>query len=225
MSDATGGEQDDRRATPSEAQALRRQRILGATRRLASAGGYDAVQMRTVAEEAQVALGTLYRYFPSKVHLLVSVLEVELQRARDRLVSHPAQGATAGDRVVAVLHTAGADLRDDERLTEAMTRAFMFADASAKDTIARVLDLFTDMVTGAVRPDAEVASEDRMLAEVVADLWFAAMVSWVTGRSTAEETSARMEGTVRLVVRDEDPAPVVRLRWSGQGRREPRGRG
>ena len=34
-------------------------------------GGYDAVQMRTVAERADVALGTLYRYFPSKIHLLV----------------------------------------------------------------------------------------------------------------------------------------------------------
>ena len=41
---------------------------------LASKGGFDAVQMRAVAEQADVALGTLYRYFPSKIHLLVSAL-------------------------------------------------------------------------------------------------------------------------------------------------------
>ena len=56
----------------SAAQRERRKRILDATLALASKGGYDAVQMRTVAEQANVALGTLYRYFPSKIHLLVS---------------------------------------------------------------------------------------------------------------------------------------------------------
>src|ERR1035438_6487256 len=56
----------------SAAQRDRRKRILDATLALASKGGYEAVQMRTVAERANVALGTLYRYFPSKTHLLVS---------------------------------------------------------------------------------------------------------------------------------------------------------
>jgi AcrR family transcriptional regulator len=43
----------------SAAQRDRRRRILEATLVLASKGGYDAVQMRTVAERAGVALGTL----------------------------------------------------------------------------------------------------------------------------------------------------------------------
>ena len=58
----------------SAAQRDRRRRILDATVSLASKGGFDAVQMRAVAEQADVALGTLYRYFPSKIHLLVSAL-------------------------------------------------------------------------------------------------------------------------------------------------------
>ncbi len=36
--------------------------------------------MRAVAERADVAVGTLYRYFPSKVHLLVSALGREFAR-------------------------------------------------------------------------------------------------------------------------------------------------
>ena len=56
----------------SAAQRERRQRSLDATLMLASRGGYEAVPMRAVADRAGVALGTLYRYFPSKVHLLVS---------------------------------------------------------------------------------------------------------------------------------------------------------
>ena len=53
----------------SEAQRERRKRILDATMAIASKGGYEAVQMRAVADRADVAVGTLYRYFPSKVHL------------------------------------------------------------------------------------------------------------------------------------------------------------
>ena len=65
----------------SAAQRDRRKRILDATITLAAQGGFDAVQMRGVAEQADVALGTLYRYFPSKIHLLVSALGREFERA------------------------------------------------------------------------------------------------------------------------------------------------
>ena len=73
----------------SAAQRDRHRRILDATLALASRGGYEAVQMRTVAERADVALGTLYRYFPSKIHLLVSALARELERYQERLDRRP----------------------------------------------------------------------------------------------------------------------------------------
>src|SRR5579862_4874341 len=69
----------------SAAQRERRKRILDATLALASKGGYDAVQMRTVAERADVALGTLYRYFPSKIHLLVAALTEEFEQLQEKL--------------------------------------------------------------------------------------------------------------------------------------------
>ena len=50
-------------------------------------GGYDAVQMRTVAEKADVAVGNLYRYFPSKVHLLVTAMARELGRVEGRWIA------------------------------------------------------------------------------------------------------------------------------------------
>ena len=68
----------------SNAQRERRKRILDATLALASKGGYEAVQMRAVAERADVAVGTLYRYFPSKVHLLVSSLAREFEKIDSR---------------------------------------------------------------------------------------------------------------------------------------------
>src|SRR5881397_3576729 len=83
----------------SSAQRDRRKRILDATLALASKGGYDAVQMRTVAERADVALGTLYRYFPSKIHLLVSALVQEFERTQDRVDRAVLRGDTPYDRL------------------------------------------------------------------------------------------------------------------------------
>ncbi|HVI38246.1 MAG TPA: TetR family transcriptional regulator, partial [Gaiellales bacterium] len=87
----------------SAAQRERRKRILDATLALASKGGYDAVQMRTVAERADVALGTLYRYFPSKIHLLVSALVQEFERTQEKLDRRPIPGDTPTDRMLYVL--------------------------------------------------------------------------------------------------------------------------
>src|ERR1700685_4803823 len=84
----------------SAAQRERRKRILDATLALASKGGYDAVQMRTVAERADVALGTLYRYFPSKIHLLVSALIRELERTQEKLDRRPIPGETPYHRLL-----------------------------------------------------------------------------------------------------------------------------
>jgi len=76
--------------TETAAQRARRARIISATLALASRGGYEAVQMREVAERSEVALGTLYRYFPSKVHLLVSAMASEVEQLSQRLQKrHP----------------------------------------------------------------------------------------------------------------------------------------
>ncbi len=85
----------------SAAQRDRHRRILDATLALAAKGGYEAVQMRTVAERADVALGTLYRYFPSKIHLLVSALARELERYLERLERRPIPGETGTGRAAA----------------------------------------------------------------------------------------------------------------------------
>src|SRR5436190_7482188 len=87
----------------SAAQRERRRRILDATLMLASKGGYEAVQMRAVAERADVALGTLYRYFPSKIHLLVTALARELERNQEKLDRISIPGETPYERILFVL--------------------------------------------------------------------------------------------------------------------------
>ena len=94
----------------SEAQRERRKRILDATMAIASKGGYEAVQMRAVADRADVAVGTLYRYFPSKVHLLVSALGREFEPHRRQ--NRPLRGGRRHAVSAAELHGRQAQPRD-----------------------------------------------------------------------------------------------------------------
>jgi len=55
-------------------QMERRQRILDAAKNLLRSNDYESIQIRDVASEANVALGTLYRYFSSKEHLYATVV-------------------------------------------------------------------------------------------------------------------------------------------------------
>ena len=91
------------RATTAS-QRARRRRILNAAVSLARQGGYDAVQMREVAELADVALGTLYRYFPSKVHLLAAAMVRQLESLHEQLIREEPEGADPGERVLAVIN-------------------------------------------------------------------------------------------------------------------------
>jgi len=56
-------------------QRERRQRIIDAATELMIEADYDKIQVKDVADRADVALGTLYRYFNSKDHLFASALQ------------------------------------------------------------------------------------------------------------------------------------------------------
>ncbi|MCU1658017.1 MAG: transcriptional regulator [Pseudonocardiales bacterium] len=183
----------------SSAQRDRRKRILDATLALASKGGYEAVQMRTVAERADVALGTLYRYFPSKIHLLVSALARELERVQDRTERVAIPGDTPYDRLMFILSRITKGLQRDPQLTEAMTRAFMFADASAAaevDTVGRLMDaMFARAMT-----EGEPTDEQLAIARVISDVWLSNLVAWVTRRASATDVANRLELTIALLL-------------------------
>jgi TetR/AcrR family transcriptional regulator, cholesterol catabolism regulator len=184
----------------SAAQRDRRRRILEATLQLASKGGYDAVQMRTVAERAEVALGTLYRYFPSKIHLLVSALSLELEAIQEKLDRKPITGDTPYERTLQVLGRMTRVMQREPLLTEAMTRAFMFADPSASSEVNAVARLMEDMVTQAMH-DGEPTADDRAKARVIGDVWLSNLVAWVTRRASANDVVNHLELATRLLLR------------------------
>jgi AcrR family transcriptional regulator len=191
----------------SAAQRERRRRILDAAIALAAKGGFEQMQMRAVAERADVALGTLYRYFPSKIHLLVSALAMQFEQARDALERKPIPGDTAADRVMYVLGRTTLSLQREPNLTEALTRAFMFADASVANEIAVVGTHVTRMLLTAMHGSRDATApappteEEIAITKVIGDVWLASLVQWVTGRASANDVAKSLDVAVRLLLR------------------------
>lgn len=188
----------------SNAQRDRRKRILDATLALASKGGYEAVQMRAVAERADVAVGTLYRYFPSKVHLLVSALAREFEKIDSKGKIPP--GTSPLERMQLILSLITRAMQRDPLLTEAMTRAFMFADASAAAEVDQVGQLM-DRLFARAMTEEEPTAEQLAIARVISDVWLSNLVAWLTRRSSATDVANRLELTVELLLGDGSRRP------------------
>jgi TetR/AcrR family transcriptional regulator, cholesterol catabolism regulator len=187
----------------SEAQRERRKRILDATLAIASKGGYEAVQMRAVAERADVAVGTLYRYFPSKVHLLVSALGREFERIEAKTDRTAIGAGTPYQRLHQMLSRLNRAMQRNPLLTEAMTRAFVFADASAAGEVDHVGKLMDTMFARAMS-DGEPTEDQYHIARVISDVWLSNLLAWLTRRASATDVSKRLDLAVRLLIGDEE---------------------
>lgn len=194
---------DDDTVAPQEtsAQRARRTRILEATLELARNGGYEAVQMRAVAEMSEVALGTLYRYFPSKVHLLVSAMASQLEQMRTSLQRRTIPGDSRLERVAYVLERSTRSLQRNPNLTEAMVRAMMAADASVAAEVTAVRAQMGELIIKALRNGSGAQPDDEALAGILQDVWFARQIAWLGGRIGTDEVWREIEQAIELVLR------------------------
>ncbi|GAA3981335.1 cholesterol catabolism transcriptional regulator KstR [Actinomadura viridis] len=184
----------------ARSQHQRRKRIVQAAAALASRGGVEAMQMRTVAERAGVALGTLYRYFPSKMDLVVAVVSEELDLLESSIERRPPRADGPPRRAVEVLMRATRGLMREPELAEALIRSLLLSDVKTD---------FGDRMTGmmlraAAGPDAQVAEDDprRVVARALSSAWTMEMIEMLRGHATAEEIQARLETAAERLLTD-----------------------
>jgi AcrR family transcriptional regulator len=72
---ATTPVEGDRKARSESARAARREEILAAARRVFARQGFRGTTIADIAEEAGIALGTIYLYFPSKEDVFAALNE------------------------------------------------------------------------------------------------------------------------------------------------------
>jgi len=179
-------------------QAARRNRVLDAAMELAAEGGYDAVQMRDVAGRARVALGTIYRYFSSKDHLLAACqLELWKQQA-DRFVQRPPEGETAAERVNSVLERAMRGAEREPRRTAALVTATSSPDPAVRECQSEIMGIMDRVLSDAM---AGVDNDRRVqVAVTLRQVWFAWLLGWVNGWNDAATVNQQLESTTRLLL-------------------------
>ncbi|GII87419.1 hypothetical protein Ssi03_54090 [Sphaerisporangium siamense] len=172
-------------------QHQRRKRIVQAAAALASRGGVEAMQMRTVAERAGVALGTLYRYFPSKMDLVVAVVSDEFDLLETSIERRPPSAATPAGRAVDVLMRATRGLMREPELADALIRSLIIAEVEAPFG-DRMAGLLLRVSAGGLTLEA-ATEEQYALAGSLAGVWVHELLEMLRGRRTYEQLQRRIE--------------------------------
>ena len=179
-------------ATPStQAQHDRYQRMLQMATAMLASGGEDALQMKELAERAAVSLATLYRYFPSKDHLLLAISRGRYENAFRRVAGEQPRGDTVQQRVTGHLLREFRAEQRDQRLTAALVRVVTDTRPEYQPVIAEIQQIHLRVLEHVATAGGSVDAELRRRLLIVLDVFGAATGRWLAGVSSAAE--ARFE--------------------------------
>ena len=183
----------------TKSQAARRQRVIAAALDLSSAGGYDAVQMRDVAINGEVALGTIYRYFSSKDHLLAAVLVdwmIDLER---RVSLRPPKGDKTVDRVVDILRRASRAMEKEPQLSAAVITALSSPDPAVAECQRDMTTVMARIQAQAFPPDFDPEIQARII-RVLGFIWFTSLLAWVNDWVGSADTGEELASAAHLLL-------------------------
>jgi len=181
------------------AQAARRDRVVRAALELGARGGYDAVQMRDVSTTADVALGTIYRYFSSKDHLLAAALVTWTGDLETQVARRPPAGQSVADRVANVLQRATRAMEREPKLTAALITAISSPDPGAASCQDEVRAAMGRVLIRALPDDFD----DTIQAQVIRVLnfvWYGALLGWVNGWEGTDNVSREINDATHLLL-------------------------
>jgi TetR/AcrR family transcriptional regulator, cholesterol catabolism regulator len=178
-------------------QQERRDRIVGAAITLLEHGEYDAIQMRDVAREAGVALGTVYRYFTSKEHLYAAALLEWAANFPVRQQSQRADGRSDEAQLRALMRRA---VRAFERYPQ-MMRVEIVIESSPDPNARALFEQFAQRNVGTLTSalsstDAETAAA---IVETVNSVLATRLRSWALGRITIGDVDRSVQRTLDLI--------------------------
>ena len=201
-SDSPTAVTDDEVMPPSRltaSQAARRDRVIRAALSLGKTGGYEAVQMRAVAAEAGVALGTIYRYFSSKDHLLAAAQVLWVRELEQRVTKRPPNRRhderPGGER------PAARHVGDGER-AEAVRRAGHGDLLTGPGAAACQRDMSESMssILGVALGDDFDPAFKAQVTNTLGYVWLAALIGWVNGWSGFDRVGDEVETATHLVL-------------------------
>ncbi len=179
-------------------QLARRKRIIAAAIELASRGGYDAVQMRDVAARADVALGTLYRYFASKDLLLAHTWADWSHEIETHMSRHPLRGENSAARIMDFIRRATRTLEREPKLAGALLKSLLVTDPGAEEPRAEMIAVMARVVDYELRT---MAPADRAgIRDILGQVWYANLSLWVNNRMPTAQVYENMTTACRLLL-------------------------
>jgi AcrR family transcriptional regulator len=197
-------------ATLTATQQARRDRIVEAGLTLLAERPYDKIQVKDVAEEAKVALGTVYHYFSSKEHLFAEVLVRWAATLRTNISRNPLRGLTDAQRLTQVITRSVRAFQRQPSLARLIATLETSADPYATEILARLAQTTNDIYIEAIH-DADRNTAERIVRVVDAVL-AARLRAWVAGRITIATVTDDLADAIGLVL---DPAAVAAPRPVG----------
>jgi AcrR family transcriptional regulator len=185
--------------TLTKSQAARRKRVIDAALELGAKGGYDAVQMRDVATRADVALGTIYRYFSSKDHLLAEALVEWVAELGRRVNQRPPAGDSVADRVGDVLRRATRAMELEPLLSGAVVTALISADPQAARCQREVGTVMGEIMATAFPPDFDPRQRDDII-RALGHVWLSSLVGWVNRWFGIDQAGDELEVATHLLL-------------------------
>jgi AcrR family transcriptional regulator len=197
----------------TEAQRARYRRMVDVATMLVTTGGEDALQMTEMPSLAEVSLATLYRYFPSKEHLLFAVVQQHLESALAK--THPSSrgNLTVRERVANHLLRAFAFDQRVPTLGSVVRRLSRLSDPALRTQRERLGQLHLDIVLRAAGPMSE--HQQRMLW-VVLEAAGAVIETWLVGAVPPAEVRFAIRSACRLL--DLPPDEVAADRQAADAR-------
>lgn len=190
---------DDPTSTLTKSQVARRERVLRTALDLAAAGGYDAVQMRDVASSAGVALGTIYRYFSSKDHLLAAAMVEWVNDLERRVGQRPPKGETVASRVTDLLRRATRAMEREPKLSAAVVTALLSPDRGAAACQEEVSGSMTRIISLALGDDFDPDFQAQ-ITRTLGHVWFSSLIGWVNGWSGIDKVADEVDLATHLVL-------------------------
>jgi AcrR family transcriptional regulator len=154
-------------------------------------GGEEMLQTKELAQRADVSLATLYRYFPSKDHVLLAISYSRYADALRRVTNEAPTGATAQERVTSHLLREFRAEQRDQKLTAALTRVITDTRREYSQIVGQIRELHVQVLRQAAVAGGPISDEQDRRLRIVVDVFGAATRRWLAGVSSAAE--ARFE--------------------------------
>lgn len=169
--------------TRRERRRLRiRERIVETALRLFETQGYEATTVAEIARRADIAYGTFFNHFPSKLHLLRELSDRSLRDLFENVEEVRKRPGSCAEHLVALFESSAARAEDKGPRTRELTGAMMalaFPETAGQDDrrirLAFRGILEDGLAAGEIRDGVELDT----LTEVVVGTWYSLFLSWV----------------------------------------------